>query len=83
MKIKLLPVLPAIFSIILTGCVTEKEVVYKRISFSDTNGVHTTIYYPKKMEQDLRTPHDDERWKYVAAKDASDDGKAKPMTVKP
>ena len=80
MKIKLLP---AIFSIILTGCVTEREVVYKTIYFADTNGVNTTIYYPKKMEQDLRTPHDDERWKYVAAKDASDDGKAKRMTVKP
>ena len=80
MKIKLLP---AIFSIILTGCVTEREVVYKTIYFADTNGVHTTNYYPKKMEQDLRTPHDDERWKYVAAKDASDDGKAKRMIVKP
>ena len=64
------------------GCTTQKEVVYKRILFSDTNGV-TTIYYPLSMEKDLRNPHDNERWKYVVAKDASDDGKAKKMLVKP
>jgi hypothetical protein len=80
MKIKLLP---AIFSIILTGCVTEREVVYKTIYFADTNGVNTTIYYPKKMEQDLRTPHNDERWKYVAAKSVPDNGAAKEMKLLP
>jgi hypothetical protein len=52
--------------LMVVGCVTTKEVVYKRVYFADTNGV-TTIYYPDSMEKDLKTPHDDERWKYVAA----------------
>jgi len=60
------------------GCVSEREVIYKKIYFADTNGV-TTIYYPQSMERDLKTPHDDERWKYVAAKDAPDNGVAKVM----
>ena len=60
------------------GCVSEREVVYKKIYFADTNGV-TTIYYPQSMERDLKTPHDDKRWKYVAAKDAPDNGVAKVM----
>ena len=52
--------------LVAVGCVSSKEVVYKKISFADTNGV-TTIYYPNTMEQ------------YIIA----DDGKAKPMLVKP
>ena len=64
------------------GCTTQRQVVYKTISFSDTNGV-TTIYYPLSMEKDMVHPHEDVRWKYVASKNASDDGKAKVMTVKP
>ena len=69
--------------LLAVGCVSEKQVVYRSIYFADTNGVNTIIYYPKSMEKDLNTPHDEERWKYVAAKDASDDGKAKRMIVKP
>ena len=61
------------------GCVSERQVVYRSIYFADTNGVNTVIYYPQSMEKDLRTPHDDERWKYVAAKDAPDNGVAKLM----
>ena len=61
------------------GCVTKKELVYKKIYFAETNGVTTTIYYPKSFEKDLKTPHNDERWKYVAAKDAPDNGVAKVM----
>ena len=61
------------------GCVTKKELVYKKIYFADTNGVTTTIYYPKSFEKDIKTPHNDERWKYVAAKDAPDNGVAKVM----
>ena len=61
------------------GCVSERQVVYRSIYFADTNGVNTVIYYPKSMEKDLRTPHDNERWKYVAAKNAPDDGVAKVM----
>ena len=70
---------------LLVGCehtfVTEEEVIYKKVYFADTNGVTTTIYYPKSMEKDLRTPHDNERWEYVAAKNAPDDGKPKQMEV--
>tara|TARA_Y100000401_G_C8232953_1_gene179033 strand:+ start:438 stop:680 length:243 start_codon:yes stop_codon:yes gene_type:complete len=69
-------------TLLSTGCSTQREVVYKRISFADTNGV-TTIYYPLSMEEDMIHPHDDERWKYVASKNANDDGKAKLMIVKP
>ena len=36
--------------IFASGCSSTREVVYKTISFSDTNGV-TTIYYPSSMEQ--------------------------------
>ena len=64
------------------GCVSEREVVYRSVYFADTNGV-TTIYYPQSMEKDLRTPHDDERWKYVASKVAPDDGVAKEMKLLP
>ncbi len=75
-----------LFISLLVGCehtfVTEEELIYKKVSFADTNGV-TTVYYPQSMEKDLRTPHNDERWEYVASKDASDDGKAKKMLVKP
>lgn len=61
------------------GCVSERQLVYRSVYFSDTNGVNTVIYYPKSMEKDLRTPHDNERWKYIAAKNAPDDGVAKVM----
>lgn len=64
------------------GCSTTKEIVYKRIDFSDTNGV-TTIYYPLSMEKDMIHPHQDKRWKYIVSEDASDDGKAKLMVAKP
>jgi len=69
-----------VLAILLSGCVTEREVVYKTIYFADTNGV-TTVYYPLSMEKDLITPHDDERWKYVASKDAPDKGIAKEMVI--
>ena len=64
--------------LLAVGCVSEKEVIYKRIYFADTNGV-TTIYYPQIMEKDLKTPHDDERWRHIAAKNVPDDGVAKEM----
>tara|TARA_Y100001951_G_scaffold78450_1_gene65991 strand:- start:525 stop:740 length:216 start_codon:yes stop_codon:yes gene_type:complete len=41
----------------LTSCVTEKEIIYKKVSFADTNGV-TTLYYPPSWQQHLR-PMDD------------------------
>ena len=34
------------------GCVSKKEVIYKRIRFADTNGV-TTIYYTPAFEQHI------------------------------
>ena len=75
--------LVAILILLVTmGCSSTKEVVYKTISFSDTNGV-TTVYYPITMEKDMVHAHQDERWKYTVSKNASDDGKAKPMLVKP
>ena len=74
--------LPAIFSIVLMGCVTEKEVVYRKVYFADTNEV-TTIYYPQSMEKDIKTPHDDKRWMYAASKDAPDKGTAKEMVLSP
>ena len=64
--------------LLAVGCVSEKEVIYKKIYFADTNGV-TTIYYPQGMEKDLRTPHDADRWRYIASKVAPDDGAAKEM----
>ena len=39
-----------IVTLLSVGCVSQKELQYKTISFSDTNGV-TTIYYPSSMEQ--------------------------------
>jgi hypothetical protein len=75
-------VLLLVLSLFLVGCVSKEELVYRRIYFADTNGV-TTVYYPRSMEKDLRTPHNDQRWKYIASKDESDDGKAKKMLVKP
>ena len=62
--------------LLLSACKSTKEVVYKTISFSDTNGV-TTIYHP------LSHPHQNERWKYIVSDDASDDGKPKLMVKKP
>jgi len=64
--------------LLATGCVSKKEVTYRKIYFADTNGV-TTIYYPQSMEKDLKTPHDDKRWRHIAAKDAPDNGAAKEM----
>ena len=78
-------VLASILSMLVifaSGCSSTQEVVYKTISFSDTNGV-TTVYYPITMEKDMIHAHQDERWKYTVSKNASDDGKAKPMLVKP
>ena len=40
--------------LMLAGCVTEKEVVYKKVYFADTNGVTTTIYYPNSFKKDMR-----------------------------
>ena len=75
--------LVAILILLVTmGCSSTKEVVYKTISFSDTNGV-TTIYYPLNMENDMIHPHQDDRWKYIVSEDASDDGKPKLMVTKP
>ena len=64
------------------GCVSEREIVYRSVYFADTNGV-TTIYYPESMEKDLRTPHNDERWRVVATKSVPDDGVAKEMKLLP
>ena len=64
------------------GCVSEREVVYRTVYFAETNGV-TTIYYPQSMEKDLKTPHDDERWRVVAAKSVPDNGVAKEMKLSP
>ena len=69
--------------LMVVGCVSEREIVYRSVYFADTNGVNTVIYYPPNMEKDLKTPHDDERWKYVAAKIAPDDGVAKEMKPLP
>ena len=45
-------------AICLSGCVvTEKEVMYKRISFADKDGV-TTVYYPPTWQKFLK-PMDD------------------------
>ncbi len=64
-----------LFISLLVGCehtfVTEEELIYKKVSFADTNGV-TTVYYPQSMEKDLKTPHDEERWRHIAA-DGSDE----------
>ena len=64
------------------GCVSEREVVYRTVYFAETNGV-TTIYYPQSMEKDLKTPHDDKRWRHIAAKNVPDDGVAKKMKLLP
>ena len=71
-----------LFLLLVAGCVSKREVTHKKIYFADTNGV-TTIYYPQSMEKDLRTPHDEERWKYIASKVAPDDGVAKEMKLLP
>ena len=66
----ILSTLAAVFFLMLllmaVGCVSKKEVVYKRIRFADTNGV-TTIYYTPAFEHHI----------------VFDDGKAKPMLIKP
>ncbi len=71
-----------IVTLLSVGCVSQKELQYKTISFSDTNGV-TTIYYPLNMEKDMVHPHQNDRWKYIVSEDASDDGKPKLMVAKP
>ena len=38
--------------LLLSACKTTEEVMYKKISFADTNGV-TTVYYPITMEKDI------------------------------
>jgi len=46
-------ILASILSMLIifaSGCSSTQEVVYKTISFSDTNGV-TTVYYPITMEK--------------------------------
>jgi hypothetical protein len=71
--------------LLTVGCVTKEEVVYKKIYFADTNGITTTIYYPKSFKKDLRMlsslhmQSDKERWNHKAPKDAPDDGVAKEM----
>ena len=78
-------VLASILSMLVifaSGCSSTQEVVYKTISFSDTNGV-TTVYYPITMEKDMVHIHEHERWKYIVSEDASDDGKPKLMLAKP
>ena len=79
----LFAILILMVAVVLAGCVTEREVVYRKIYFADTNGVETTFYYPQSMEKDLRTPHDDERWRVVAAKSVPDNGVAKEMKLLP
>ena len=64
------------------GCVSQREVVYRSVYFADTNGV-TTIHYPESMEKDLKTPHNNERWNYIVAKNTPDDGAAKEMKPLP
>ena len=78
----LTPMLFLLLLLMAVGCVSEREIVYRSVYFADTNGV-TTIYYPQSMEKDLRTPHDDERWRVVAAKSVPDDGVAKEMKLLP
>ena len=71
-----------ILLLMAVGCVSEREVVYRTVYFAETNGV-TTIYYPQSMEKDLKTPHDDKRWRHIAAKNVPDDGVAKKMKLLP
>ena len=47
--------------LMLAGCVTEKEVVYKKVYFADTNGVTTTIkkdmrINADKLNREIRVP---------------------------
>jgi len=82
----ILSALTTILLLMMVGCVSQKEVVYRKIYFADTNGVETIIYYPKTMEKDLRSlsslhiePVNDDRWKYKGPKNAPDNGLAKEM----
>ncbi|SVD28575.1 uncharacterized protein METZ01_LOCUS381429, partial [marine metagenome] len=54
--------------------VSEKEIIYRKVYFADTNKV-TTIFY--------QIPNDDARWMYVVSKDAPDNGVAKEMKLLP
>jgi hypothetical protein len=70
--------------LLMAGCVTEKEVIYKKIRFANTNGVTTTIYFPNSFEKHMRIKFVDvDRWKYAASKVAPDDGVAKKMKLLP
>ncbi len=47
-------IISLVSAICLSGCVvTEKEVVYKKISFADKEGV-TTLYYPPTWQKHLK-----------------------------
>mgnify|MGYP003656768405 CR=1 FL=1 len=39
-----------LFLLLVAGCVSKREVTYKKIYFADTNGV-TTVYYTPEFEQ--------------------------------
>ena len=56
--LKMKKIICLVGAICLSGCVvTEKEVMYKRISFADKDGV-TTVYYPPTWQKFLK-PMDD------------------------
>ena len=57
-NLKMKKIICLVGAICLSGCVvTEKEVMYKRISFADKDGV-TTVYYPPTWQKFLK-PMDD------------------------
>ena len=57
-NLKMKKIICLVGAICLSGCVvTEKEVMYKRISFADKDGV-TTLYYPPTWQKFLK-PMDD------------------------
>ena len=57
-NLKMKKIICLVGAICLAGCVvTEKEVVYKKISFADKKGV-TTLYYPPTWQKFLK-PIDD------------------------
>ena len=57
-NLKMKKIICLVGAICLSGCVvTEKEVVYKKISFANKEGV-TTLYYPPTWQKYLK-PMDD------------------------
>lgn len=55
MVIDMKKIMYLIGAICLSGCVvTEKKVVHRKISFSDTNNV-MTVYYPSTWDKFVRT----------------------------